>query len=1325
MASRNWALIQSGEVFESLVTTLLYFEDPKAALFGRRGKDGGQDARSGDGQTVYQAKHHEKPTPTKAIADAKAEAKKISRLRMPKHPYSGIWGRVCNWRLVTNTNFNANDKQRWDDEVVPLFKALGIEADYWGCAHLDVLLVKHPHVNQAYFQGESRAFLSIPEARVLAARSEPAAAYVLSKEFVGRANAMNEIRAFLGSDTDFLCIHGAGGIGKTRMLLEAGSAISERGHYQVLWANVATMARHSAWFDAIAPEMPTVVLIDEPDTPDVLAILAEQIGPRGRAGKWKVIVAARSAKDPVLTLLRQPKTQPRVRELALERLAPTDAELMCRNLISESGLREKPESWRTKAAGVVAKQFAGHPVWMALAVRSLEKHGDLDRVPESSEALAREYIDEAVAPYSGQERAQTQKLLRWVAAIGTVNRQDAPLVARLAQECGMDGPAKVLEALGRLVSRRILVQRGHEGRLCELKPDVLRDRALIDWFTKDAGFGPQPVIPSDDATRTVDAITRALLDGSFESHERFILEALGRVEFVLMRIGRPVGLFRRLFAGVLEAVGTLDAYARVGIIDALNPVAPFEPAQSVSLSSKIRAAVVADDTRFGVKFTHADVCAKLPEFISNAAYGARTEVEQRSILAELLELAAMEFSARTGQTESYASSGQGAVGRIQQVVSGSPGFHADYSDVAAKLCIDGLDRLAGGTASSSETHSLTALIGAVVQIERNNVSFSDHTFTHQSYFVGPDSPAWVARCTVVERLRVLLLEDGMDSDRCVTLWKLLASAHGSVNRAHMRVTGEFGTQLLTELRKDLQLASAAMQRRTMPLAELKSAKPIWEWHAQFDKDNDLKSESERLDAVYRQHDLVREFEPMTDSSNYKEHERLVEAKANELAQSSDVRAIQSFLIRAATYFGSGKGLPQLGGIAHALGRLATNSGTVREFVASGLCGDDGLAKDFAIAAAAAWICHEIDSSSPAKGLLLLGSLVQGHGSEQTEIDLIGRCFGWIEPLGGEVFAFLVSRQEMFLRHDYGPQLVRLMALAQPHDWHTVGKSIDALLTEVPSSQQLEALRHLMEASSWVVRKSDAGVPKAFGAWLLGHVLRVPDLDGLSGNSLWELWECLKPAEKADVSWFVEQLMWRHAKEVELGYSAFKATIPRTMTSQSVQPIFVHNAVDPTVLKSIASLVSLAVSTSSLYSQLPEILHDVDPLGLAVPTVVCDAFDASPDPQPAFVIARLARTYALNSGPWRAIARTVLRRANVSEPDVRLDFYAALCGHDSGVYSRSFGTVAERYIDQAEQAKTYRKGELDQTFIPIWDWLVEVRDGQLQRETGQAQEERGE
>ena len=97
MASRNWGLITSGATFEALATTVVFFEDPRAALFGRRGKDGGQDAASGDGTHVFQAKHHEDGSSAKSISHARKEAAKIIDYRKSGHVCHDQWKGVTHW----------------------------------------------------------------------------------------------------------------------------------------------------------------------------------------------------------------------------------------------------------------------------------------------------------------------------------------------------------------------------------------------------------------------------------------------------------------------------------------------------------------------------------------------------------------------------------------------------------------------------------------------------------------------------------------------------------------------------------------------------------------------------------------------------------------------------------------------------------------------------------------------------------------------------------------------------------------------------------------------------------------------------------------------------------------------------------------------------------------------------------------------------------------------------------------------------------------------------------------------------------------------------
>jgi len=97
----NWALIRSGEAFQSLVNTLLLFECPGTRVFGRAGKDGAQDGCSVDGKTVYQYKYHSDPSFPKTIGDANDELAKISVYRQPSDKRYPHWQHVQEWVLVT------------------------------------------------------------------------------------------------------------------------------------------------------------------------------------------------------------------------------------------------------------------------------------------------------------------------------------------------------------------------------------------------------------------------------------------------------------------------------------------------------------------------------------------------------------------------------------------------------------------------------------------------------------------------------------------------------------------------------------------------------------------------------------------------------------------------------------------------------------------------------------------------------------------------------------------------------------------------------------------------------------------------------------------------------------------------------------------------------------------------------------------------------------------------------------------------------------------------------------------------------------------------
>ena len=78
----NWNIIKDGETFQSLMNTLIIFDDHKAKIFGRKGKDSAIDASSGDGKIIFQ--HKLRATPSEIISAALDDLEQIKKYRKNK-----------------------------------------------------------------------------------------------------------------------------------------------------------------------------------------------------------------------------------------------------------------------------------------------------------------------------------------------------------------------------------------------------------------------------------------------------------------------------------------------------------------------------------------------------------------------------------------------------------------------------------------------------------------------------------------------------------------------------------------------------------------------------------------------------------------------------------------------------------------------------------------------------------------------------------------------------------------------------------------------------------------------------------------------------------------------------------------------------------------------------------------------------------------------------------------------------------------------------------------------------------------------------------------
>lgn len=1010
MAELQWNLITDGATFEALVTALIFFEDPKARLFGRRGRDGGQDALSGDRTIVYQAKHHVRPTLAKAIADAKKEAETIGKYRSPGHPNCGQWNGVARWRLVTNAEFNPRDEEAWRQSIAPLFAAQGLVAECWHRRDLNSRLYRHPELIGAFFRNEPRALLSLPEVRASLPLQEAFLERATLRPFVGREREVRDVLSFLSSDKFFLVVHGAGGVGKTRLLLEAGEKAATDGAWQVTWANTATMAVSSSWFGALVPERPTLLLLDDPDSEQILRVLAEQLG--NRLSQWKILVAVRSPNDPVLRFLFGPRVRNQVQELAVGGLPKEAAEAMCSDLLASGALSSTTESKRRDAAKELAQRFEAHPIWLTLAVRVLETSGNLSGVPTEAEGLADLYVGEIVDCQEAVPRDKLLALLRWIALIGTLDRNDSTTLSILVNETGLGNATAVREAIASLVERRALMQRGARGRLVEVKPDVIRDRLLLKWLAVDVGSDHSLELSSDAERIQADLLSAASGEG-IDAPKKSILLSLARTELLLELAGRPLSLLDLFFAGLQNALPSMSATQRVAVPGALAEVAFFHPENCVALSRAMRDSNVATESIDGIFRTREagqdDVVQELAWTVFHAGMGARSETQCTQVLGELCALAEAEAAIAARGNGYLQNDGKRATSLIRRTIDGGPDFWSSYDIAARAIAGQFLDEVAERAPTAARSESLKALLEASTSVDRRPTWSDEHSFHLQYQTLFPDHPGWKTRNRLLDRVKEILADDDTPPRTRVLLWNVLANAHRSANQGRLHAGGseqawnEFYASVDRALLDDLRWARSALQGRT-DIEELKSARRLWEWHLRFEEKDEPKEASEQLEAIYAGNELAGEFSSLLGQDDFDQRPSRAKRKAEELAD-SQAGAIDAFLTRAAQFLGGEQELHQVSNVAWCLGLRAEESPSVQTFVGAQLA-QAGLScrTSFATIVANSWVtCLRRTGSATAacdRVLKLLG----GCGSDARKIALVQEIYGRLPmPGAGDEF----------------------------------------------------------------------------------------------------------------------------------------------------------------------------------------------------------------------------------------------------------------------------------------------------------------------------------
>lgn len=1331
-ATRNWGTIRTGETFEALATTLIFFEDPGARLFGRRGRDGGQDARSGDGKTVYQAKHHESPTAAKAIADAKKEAAKIAEYRKGAHTRHAQWADVSNWVLLTNASFNPTDEQAWQNDVVPLFKTLGLTATYWEQAKLDGYLAKHPEVDRAFFENEIRVFLSPAEACVRVADDDPFTQRDELAAYVGREADLEKFHSFLGRDKRYLLVHAAGGIGKTRFLLEAGDAIAGEGEWQVLWANVRSMEASTAWFDAVVPERPTLLLVDEPQDERLVQIFWEQLAPRvGRAQQWKIVIAVRSSNDPILQALRHPRMRRWVDEFLLEPLTITECEEMCRKLLDVGKLARSPEAWRRETAETLARRFDGFPIWLSLAVHLLEEEGSLAKLPDTAGDLCRLYLNEVL----GGDRADEQflQLARWVALLGPINREDESEVAHLVERTNHENSQGLRENLQMLTAAKLLRKWGARDRLVDVKPDVLRDFILRDWFCEERDYGDRRFVPSEAAARLSAELGRALIEGEASKREERVLAALARVDFLQRHGSDPAGLGESLFAMLNSALPKMTASQRISLIENLKRVGPYYPEEILQLLRRLRQEGAGQETVeqywSSRTYSQSDVILALAHPHQYVAYGILTDGQSALLFEELYALVLEERRISPALKYGLPNDGKRAEGVIRNLLESGPAYPREFGEVAAELVLRELSDAPGTGLQTAKLTALQAIVKPLCDVQRHQTWSEGMTIQMQMQFLPEGHANRRGGAKVQSRLRSILEQEvaALDDQALVKLWDMVSEAHRQANYGKGFLVDE-GNPDVSELNKrlleDLQWLKKVFAQRTLRPHELRAARKIWHWHAEHEADEALGNLARELEEIYFLHPTVQLFENLTHWERREDTERVIESKALELA-TSGTEAIQHFVAAAIEYLGP-EDVRLVHSVAAALGKIAGAHESVRSFLTEGFrsLGHGAAPYLFAMSGISAWVFTQrresqaqaaklvsglLDLATPKKRIDLLRIL---YGSQYRPTDALVSSASEIDLIRGQRPLF----EEASAVQDY----LACTLWGLNHRWEEWKEDFAELLQGAGRGARAAVTRQLVEGLYRVVDPADAGkAPPDLLQWFWNQLAETADLGSIDYEQRWYVNELVKTLGKAPLPWLVNAVRIRAALQLVSTQGSFDPPSKLVPFVNLVGPDNVH---EPEVQGAVSELVGLFGESAIFDHWLPKLLARVDPQGLEVPRRVAALIDAEVEPGKVQKLVRTACYYKAGTPSWRHIARPAFKTAQTMSKDERMHVYSSSSetGHRS--YTAAIGTVAQTFIEAVDAAKRGQAEEVEHDFVPFWEWRLQRAEYELRHQQEQLKEE---
>lgn len=1316
----NWGFISDGKTFESLANSLILTEiDPHAVPFGRAGRDDAQDIFSPSTSTVYQVKYRKNSSVSDFVSTAKSEALKIQKY-VKADDSKNVWKGIKRWVLICNASANPRDHKNWVENVEPIFSEVGIETE---CLYIEVLeayLRKNPYLIDSFFNGKSKVFVPMKEMKT-ANDFCRSSLEVWNNSFVGREKELIVFDEFLKNDANkFFLVHGPGGVGKTRFVVESVERFAFNNGYLALWCLLDSMKHSSSYFTGLVPERKTLLIIDNPDDDSYLKVLSEQMSVS--TNNWKAVIVSRSSNDPILKHLNRREGR-RLSSIEIAPFSKDEGVTFTRNLL-ESEFPSSNVDWLSKTSLLISSRFNHYPMWIAISIEILKKNGDLKQLPDNTDQLLEEYVEEVLLFQSTYTAQKLKELFRWVCLLRPFNVENDFMLQIVKNSVPFQNSFEVKKSIKEQVNRKVLFCKGARERFVELKPDILSDFILREWLIIDE------VNVNTDMISLASSIIEQLEKSQPSETEAYenVISNLVRCElFFQHTFDKKIDLLSGLTNKIRLKVSEMTLIEQTKLVSVLRKLSPsrieevFEIIIDICKKSFLKEEITTS-IFFGTAVRKQEtVLRNLTLTIRDSAIYITSIQGARLLSKTLYNLAIREFLSGLSSPEEK-NDGKSVQKTFERLISGGDDFYFDFSQTSYQLCINILSEFEKDISSTKVKYLVETFVLSFCQVAREQMEFDGKTLTIKRYNLFEEHPQWDFLVLLRNKILEFLKENGSQNNLTI-LWKVLSRLQGSIIRARPgeSADGEDNTitnQLNRLAEENLKGVKNILQHNEQ-IKAIQSARDVWLWHLKYEKCQSILSLATECEGLFIQKTDYEIYEEIINDfdSDWKIVEEKRKQKANSLAQ-TNAETINEFFERGYVYAGNPEKFQNVIQVAYPLGLNARNVSEVREFIQSGmLLPTDNPIYKAAIVASKAWLNSTRSENISYTTELLEKIILLCKDDFVKVVDVLSNFYrsSWLIDKDAGELELIFKYKDAFVIRDRIDSLLYVASGMHSFDFPLYAQEFDNLIKDLSNSEKISLMNKIIQPFFYRLdrdNKNDSNTVKESGRWIVTQITNLPDMDGVLSESEWYIEKILDIVGKFNLDWLVSVIEKRLAL-----FQADESISTMPFLNSITLLVEIPKGNELSKFKtSIENIIRYSIQDSSLSFSLSQEVAKIDPAGDLVPEIISEFVsetDLSMDE--TYLLSKIAGHYDVNSSPWRKIALHILEQTKDYSNKEKNSIFHAFTKSMKGPWSSPIGKVASLFYSNVEKAEKYLENETEDLLIPFWEWFLRSAKSDLKRE----------